>query len=134
MLKAHSGLKIDEDLHVFNVNIKLKDKTYQWIHTYKTGDINKESIVLIHGYGGSSLTFYKMLKNLQQKYRVFCIDILGFGLSSRPEFDLTDPQEIIDYFTDSIDKWRQEIGLKFFHLGGHSFGGYLAGNYALKFP
>ena len=44
MLKAHSGLKIDEDLHVFNVNIKLKDKTYQWIHTYKTGDINKESI------------------------------------------------------------------------------------------
>lgn len=64
MLEAFTGLKIDEDLHIFNVNIKLKDNTYQWIHTYKCGDINKKSILLIHGYGGSSLTFYKMLKNL----------------------------------------------------------------------
>lgn len=43
-------------------------------------------MVLIHGFGGSSLTFYKMLKKLQEFYHVFCIDLIGMGLSSRPIF------------------------------------------------
>ena len=54
-------MKLFIDLHVFNVNITLKDGTHQWIHTYKCGDKNKEILVLLHGYGGSSITFYKTL-------------------------------------------------------------------------
>jgi pimeloyl-ACP methyl ester carboxylesterase len=41
---------------------------------------------------------------------------------------------------DYIEKWRIEFGnkmnieLKDFYLMGHSFGGYICGNYALKYP
>ena len=94
---------------------------------------NSEILVLIHGYGGTSLTYYRMLKLLTKRYRVYCIDIIGFGLSSRPAFNLTNPIQIIDFFVESIEAWRREMGITKFVLGGHSFGGYLASNYALKY-
>ncbi len=35
---------------------------------------------------------------------------------------------------DFIEKWRIEMDLTDFYLGGHSFGGYLVSHYALKYP
>ena len=65
------------------------------------------------------------------------------GSSSRPK-DFKNrkfgPQESLDYFLDYIEKWRIEFSKKIklewtnFVLAGHSFGGYLAASYALKYP
>lgn len=33
-----------------------------------------------------------------------------------------------------MEKWRQTIGLEKFILAGHSFGGYVSGIYAVKYP
>lgn len=39
-----------------------------------------------------------------------------------------------DYYLDSIESWRQHNGIKSFNLVGHSFGGYIAYRYAIKYP
>jgi pimeloyl-ACP methyl ester carboxylesterase len=32
-----------------------------------------------------------------------------------------------------MEQWRQSINIRDFYLAGHSFGGYLVGNYAVKY-
>ena len=64
------------------------------------------------------------------------IDIIGMGSSSRPEFDKEQTAEQADeYFVGFLENWRKAFGdLKDFYLAGHSFGGYVCGNYAIKYP
>lgn len=59
------------------------------------------------------------------------------GASSRPfNYDCRriTPKESIDYFVNYLEEWRKEMGLKDFYLSGHSFGGYLAGCWAVEYP
>jgi abhydrolase domain-containing protein 5 len=80
------------------------------------------------------LAFVKLLKPLAKNFDVYCLDLPGQALSSRPSFEYESAEEIIDFFTDSLENWREKEGLENFHLVGHSFGGYLASFYALKYP
>ena len=58
------------------------------------------------------------------------------GGSSRPENFISDvqtPQSALNYFLHYLEQWRLAIGpLKKFYLAGHSFGGFIAGHWALK--
>ena len=57
------------------------------------------------------------------------------GSSSRPKFAAKTADEADDYFVDFIEKWRISVGnLKDFYLAGHSFGGYICGHYAYRYP
>jgi len=115
---------------VFDVPI---DSEGNYIHTYKCGEENQETIVLVHGYAGSSILYFPMLKELAKKYRVFCIDLPGMGLSSRPKFECTNAEETIDYFVSRIEKWREAMNLDTFYLAGHSFGGYMSTQYTSQY-
>ena len=64
------------------------------------------------------------------------IDIVGMGGSTRPtNFDKREmtPEKTIEYFNGYMEQWRQSVNIKDFYLVGHSFGGYLVGNYAVKY-
>ena len=74
-----------------------------------------------------------MIKPLAQSRRVFAIDIPGMGLSSRPDFDLKDPESTLEYLLSWLESWRETLKLEKIILMGHSFGGYLAAAYALKY-
>lgn len=59
------------------------------------------------------------------------------GGSSRPndyDPDSFTAQQSIDYFVDYLEKWRVNMKITGFNLLGHSFGGYIAGNYSVKYP
>jgi cardiolipin-specific phospholipase len=50
--------------------------------------------------------------------------------SKDPEGKITEAEE---WFIDALEEWRQVRGIERFTLMGHSFGGYLAVRYALKY-
>ena len=128
---ALSGLRPHKDIEIFDVPIKYKG--HHFLHTIKCGDKNKEVLVLIHGYMGALVLFYPILKELSKRFKVYCVDLLGLGLSSRPDFVCTSNEETLSYFVDSLEQWRKTLNLKKFHIGGHSFGGYISAQYALKY-
>jgi len=127
---SYSGLELNKDLFVYEVPIEIDGKSYN-IHTYRCGDDNKEDLVLLHGYGGSSALYYTMIADLSKHFRVFCIDFIGMALSTHEQFDLQTPQETVDFMVNSVEKWRKAVQLETFHLAGHSFGGYIACHYTL---
>lgn len=126
----HAGFQVGEDIEVYDVKIDDSDH----IHTYRCGDENKEVMVLLHGYGGTGILFFRIMKELSLKYKVYCVDLLGMGLSSRPKFECKNAEETINFFLDSQEKWRIAVGLENFILAGHSFGGHIACHYTAKYP
>lgn len=99
-------LEVGRDMEIKNIKINLNGIDDDWIHTYISIDkgrerkrTDKEPLVLIHGYGGGSILFQKMFKKLSKKFKVYCIDIIGLNLSSRPNVDhLKTNDEIIGFF------------------------------------
>lgn len=73
---------------MYDVNITIKGQT-TFIHTYESGRTNEEVILLMHGYSGSALSFYKMLPFLVSRFHVFAIDFIGMGLSERNRFEFS---------------------------------------------
>ncbi|CAG9313847.1 unnamed protein product [Blepharisma stoltei] len=98
------------------------------------GDVSKPPLILLHGFLGTSIIFYKLLQSLSLHYRVYCLDLLGMGRSSRPLFTLESREETEDFFVSPIEACRNALGLEKMILAGHSFGGYIAGCYTEKFP
>lgn len=102
LLGKYSGLELSKDIHVFNVPITINEKE-EFIHTTRCGADQKEDLVLIHGYLVGQMSFYRMMKQLSEHYRLWCIDLIGMGASSRPEFTCKTTEETIEYFVNSGD-------------------------------
>lgn len=44
---------------------------------------------------------------MSEKYHVYAIDLLGFGMSSRPNFEkINTPEKVLDFMNEAFDKWR----------------------------
>lgn len=95
---------------------------------------SKQPLVLIHGFAAGIGTWILNLDTLASTIdrKIYAFDLMGFGRSSRNQFDLTGDVE--GQFVDSIERWRKEKGIEKFILLGHSFGGYLSASYALRYP
>lgn len=88
---------------------------------------------MVHGFGGGVGLWIRNLDALSRSRPVLAFDLLGFGRSSRPYFP-SDPAKAEEQFVDSIEQWRQSVGLENMILLGHSLGGYLATSYAIQYP
>lgn len=72
-----------------------EDRLYKWIHGhifYKiVGDQDAPPLVLLHSLeiGASSYEMRGLIASLAQHYRVYALDLLGFGLSDRPKIAYT---------------------------------------------
>ncbi len=130
-LLRHSGLDL-ERFKIHNVPI---DASGNFIRTFEIGDRSKPKLVLIHGYGASSVAFWKIVESLSAHYHLIMIDVIGMGASSRPVFEFDDHHTADEFLVEWLEKWRLQMGgLTDFVLAGHSFGGYIGGLYALKYP
>ncbi|XP_036445791.1 1-acylglycerol-3-phosphate O-acyltransferase ABHD5 isoform X2 [Colossoma macropomum] len=91
-------------------------------------------LVLLHGFGGGLGLWVKNLTTLAQTGRpVYALDLLGFGRSSRPAACVQAP-EAEEQFVQSLEEWREVLGLEVMILLGHNLGGYVSAAYALKYP
>ncbi|OIT27657.1 PREDICTED: probable lysophospholipase BODYGUARD 4 [Nicotiana attenuata] len=95
-----------------------------------------ENIVFLHGFLSSSsfwteTVFPNLSEDAKQKYRLFAVDLLGFGKSPKPNnclYTLKDHIEMIE--TSVIHPFQ----LNSFHLVAHSMGCVVALSLAAKYP
>ena len=97
------------------------------VNFVELGIENKPTLIMIHGAGGSSATWFLQLKNLSTKLHTMAVDLNGHG-------DSKDRHEspIVDSYLDDIQEVRSQIEKPF--LMGHSMGGALSQLYALSNP
>ena len=89
-----------------------------------------EPVILVHGFGASSDNWNRMAGRLTKKYRVIAPDMPGWGQSTR--IDSTSyayPQQV-----ERLHQFLRALGLKRFHLIGHSMGGFISSAYAARYP
>ena len=95
-------------------------------------------LVIVHGYMNGALYFYRNLASLANYFdSVVSVDLLGWGLSSRPSFDRLkdDSVETAEaFFVESLESWRESNKIEKMNLAGHSMGGYLSVAYCEKYP
>lgn len=90
-------------------------------------------ILLLHGFGAGLGFWVLNLDAFATDRPLFAIDLLGYGRSSRSKFS-KDAEEIENQYVESIEKWRQQMGIERMMILGHSFGGFLSTSYAIKYP
>jgi pimeloyl-ACP methyl ester carboxylesterase len=99
-------------------------------------------LVLLHGYMNASAYFYRNLVGLSTYFEtVYSLDLLGWGLSSRPDFSKvasTSSSSSVElaesFFVESLEAWRAHNDIDTMILAGHSMGGYLSVAYCEKYP
>ena len=143
-------------LHSLHVTSDLAAKT-----SAKDKSDNEVPLVLLHGYMNGAAYFYRNLVGLSQSFEsIYSLDLLGWGLSSRPKFRLKDRsksganlqeapsprpsnlsqkqntaiQVAEDFFVESLEAWRKARGIQRMILAGHSMGGYISVAYSERYP
>ena len=88
-----------------------------------------DPLIIIHGGADGAKSWIQNAKELSHHHQVYIPDLPGFGRSqsSDEKFDLSE-------LAGFVEEFSQSVGLKRFHLLGHSLGGGIVLHYALKFP
>ena len=104
----------------------------QRIHYHEQGE--GEAVIFLHGAGTGASGYSNFKGNYpafaQAGYRCIVPDLLGYGLSSKPDIEQYD----LDFFIAGVKGLVDALGLKHITLLGNSLGGAVALGYALAHP
>jgi pimeloyl-ACP methyl ester carboxylesterase len=96
------------------------------IHVLQDGPGNAPALVLVHGLGGSTHWWDRLVPQLARSYHVIRIDLLGHGQSAKPSgggYAIPDQAHRVGQALD-------QLGVQHAILVGHSTGGYVAASLA----
>ncbi|MBN3525467.1 intracellular short-chain-length polyhydroxyalkanoate depolymerase [Paenibacillus apiarius] len=96
---------------------------------YREREGGDEVILLIHGNMNSSYHWDVVLEHLDARYKVYAIDLRGFGISTYHQ-----PIRALRQFSEDVKLFAQAIGLKQFAVMGWSTGGGVAMELAADWP
>ncbi|KAL4922722.1 Alpha/Beta hydrolase protein [Aspergillus aurantiobrunneus] len=124
------------------VQLTGKNRALNEFSVERLGEEADQHLVMLHGYGAGLGFFYKNFEPLSRLkgWQLHALDLLGMGRSTRPSFRIKAKEredairEAEDWFVDALEEWRVKRNIERFTLLGHSLGGYIAVNYALKYP
>uniref|UniRef100_B8HXG3 Alpha/beta hydrolase fold protein n=1 Tax=Cyanothece sp. (strain PCC 7425 / ATCC 29141) TaxID=395961 RepID=B8HXG3_CYAP4 len=102
--------------------ITLQPQTWLW-RGYRINYVQKgergANLVLVHGFGASTDHWRKNIAELSQDYRVWAIDLLGFGRSEKPAIAYT-----ADLWRDQLQDFCASVVQAPVFIAGNSLGGY----------
>jgi pimeloyl-ACP methyl ester carboxylesterase len=90
------------------------------------------TVVLLHGRGHAAPMWFSYLTTLARGRRVVALDLPGFGLSSAPEGRLRTAADGVRFFTDPVEELLLTMALGPVAVVGHSLGGLVAVELALR--
>ena len=93
------------------------------------GNSEGEPLLMLHGWGGSSLSFMGAASLLEEKYRTLAPDLPGFGFSEAPVQAWGS-----DDYARAIAELPRSAGYEAVNVMGHSFGGKVALSLATQHP
>lgn len=106
----------------------------QRVHYHEAGPADGEALILLHGSGAGASGYSNFKGNYPvfaaAGYRTLVPDLLGYGLSSKPDVAQFD----LDFFVAGLKGLVDALGLKRVTLLGNSLGGAVALGYALAYP
>src|ERR1041385_4096761 len=86
-------------------------------------------VVLIPGFAAGRWIWFKQTPDLSRNFRVIIFDPRGVSASDKPEGPQT-----ISLLADDVAHLLETIGIQSAHVVGASFGGFVAQEFALKYP
>jgi len=96
---------------------------------YVSAGQGEQTLILIHGLGATAYTWRHLIDLLAEEYRVYALDLIGFGMSDKPDAKPS-PRFFADFMVDFMDA----VGADQAHLIGNSLGGAVAAATALWHP
>ncbi|NDJ17321.1 alpha/beta fold hydrolase [Myxacorys almedinensis A] len=95
----------------------------QQIYYVKAGErrLDRSPLLLVHGFGASTDHWRKTISGLSAEFEVWAIDLLGFGRSSKPEWQYNG-----DLWRDQLHEFITDVMGQPAVLAGNSLGGYTA--------
>ncbi len=95
------------------------------VHTEELGDDTQRTIIMIHGAGGSTATWFMQYRGLSVSLYVIALDLNGHGRTQ----DRSD-ENLVESYLEDIDSVVSQYEKPI--LAGHSMGGALAQLYAFQ--
>src|SRR3954452_15443059 len=87
------------------------------------------ALIFLHGLGASWQSWLENIPEFARDHRVVAMDLPGFGCSDLPEHDIT-----IEYYADWAFRLLDALGIDRGALVGHSMGGFIAADMAIRQP
>ncbi|MFT0796576.1 alpha/beta fold hydrolase [Synechococcus sp. H70.1] len=96
---------------------------------YREWGEGEPPLLFLHGFMATHANWWPLMQGLGDQYHCLALDLLGFGQSSQPALrcDIATEVEFVRGFV-------QALGLPKPVLVGHSFGGWVAAAYAIRYP
>lgn len=86
------------------------------------------AVILLHGWLGSWRYWIPTMQSLQLKYRVYALDLFGFGDSARVSSRYT-----LEHQIAMLDDFMRELGIPKAAILGHGFGALLAAEFTRRY-
>jgi pimeloyl-ACP methyl ester carboxylesterase len=97
-------------------------REFRWrghpIFVRTAGDPQAEALLLVHGFPTASWDWEALWPALAARYRVYALDLIGFGLSAKPrryDYSLLDQ-------ADLCEAWLRAEGVREYHVLAHDYG------------
>ena len=102
------------------------EKPNIFYETYGEG----KPLILIPGFASGAWTWYRQTEDFSEDFRVTTFDPRGIGKSQMNDLQNLSMKTFVEDIADLLDSLKIEKG----HILGASFGGFVAQEFALRFP
>lgn len=89
----------------------------------------KAPVVILHGWSSNASYWLPLAKLLSEKHRYYLLDLPGFGGTKNLA-----PNSDVPEYSQFVERFAAKMDLKKFVLSGQSFGGQVAGDFAIRYP